>query len=148
MPYSEKQLDAAAAAVVDLAVAVRDLGPHDTAHIAREALAALNGDAVAALIIAAAMIRDDQPIDRWWQQPATAQPAWTSAPREANTGPALDPLPRNAEILLLDERPSLPPYWEPPGGWQPVTPEQGRANRAALVAALSGGQRAEIGAAA
>ena len=109
MTHTEAKLDAAAAAIVELSVAVRDLGPDDTQRLAAQALAALGQDAVAALIIAAALIRIDQPMDLWWQKPAAQQPAWTNPPR-----------------------PEVPEYWEPAGGWRPVTPQEGRDNLRAL----------------
>jgi hypothetical protein len=69
--------DDAATAVIDavlaLAVTVRDeVGP-GVAEAARAVLAAAGGDPVAALTVAAALIRVDAPVDAWWQ--GTPEPA-------------------------------------------------------------------------
>jgi len=55
-------------AVLELAVAVRDEGPDGVARAARLALAAAGGDALAALTVAAALVRVDMPVDAWWQR--------------------------------------------------------------------------------
>ena len=53
--------------LLDLAIAVRDLGPDDVRAAADKVLAEVYGDPHAALTIAAALIRVDQPVDTWWQ---------------------------------------------------------------------------------
>lgn len=53
--------------VMELAIAVRDLGTDDVADLAADILADA-GDPVVALTIAAAAIRVDRPIDTWWNR--------------------------------------------------------------------------------
>lgn len=55
------------ARMLNLAVVVRDEGPEAVA----EALAAIT-DPQAALVVAAALIRVDEPVDPWWQNPLPA----------------------------------------------------------------------------
>lgn len=57
--------------VLDLAMKLRDEGPLTIAHAARGVIAAAGGDPVAALTVAAALIRVDAPVDRWWQEGLT-----------------------------------------------------------------------------
>lgn len=54
--------------VLELAIAVRDLGPDDTRLAAAAVLDAAGGDPIAAVCIAAALVPVDQPVDRWWQR--------------------------------------------------------------------------------
>lgn len=64
---NDDQADAVIAAVLELAVRLRDeVGPGVT-QAAGDVLAAAGGDPVAALTVAAALIRVDAPIDAWWR---------------------------------------------------------------------------------
>jgi hypothetical protein len=55
-------------ALLELAIAVRDLGPNDVRNAAQAALDAARGDAHAAITLAAALIPVDKPVDTWWQR--------------------------------------------------------------------------------
>lgn len=66
--WTDEPAAAVLQAIIALAVSVRDDGPDEVAEAAAEALAAAGGDATAALTIAAALIRVDEPIDAWWQR--------------------------------------------------------------------------------
>lgn len=64
----DTQAEAVVAAMAALAVSVRDDGLPEIELAAREVLAVAGGDPVAALVVAAALIRIDEPVDRWWQR--------------------------------------------------------------------------------
>lgn len=66
---NDDQADRVLHAVLTLAVTLRDEGPHAVQRAARAAIEAA-GDPLAALVIAAALIPVDQPVDPWWVQPA------------------------------------------------------------------------------
>lgn len=66
MSMNDQQASSVIEALLHLAVSVRDDGPVDVADAAREVLAAADADPVAALAIAAALIRVDEPVDTWW----------------------------------------------------------------------------------
>lgn len=64
---NDQQVDVAIVALIDLACVVRDEPPAKIHAAARKVLDAVNNDAVSALAVAAALIRTDLPVDRWWQ---------------------------------------------------------------------------------
>lgn len=55
-------------AVLELATVVRDEGPDAIGAAAEAVLKAAGGDAIAALIVAAANVAVDQPVNAWWAQ--------------------------------------------------------------------------------
>lgn len=70
---TDQQADAAARAVLDLAEVIRE-GDADATLAALDRAVAAAGDAGAALAVAAAMIRVDLPVSRWWQKPRAKAP--------------------------------------------------------------------------
>lgn len=81
----DPQASAVIGAIMNLAVTMRDEGPDAVHQAATEVLAAAGKDAVAAITAAAALIRVDQPIDRWWQRPL---PVLNEAPLRVAPSPA------------------------------------------------------------
>lgn len=65
---SDEQASVVVAGLLDLAVSVRDDGPLEVQACAQRALDAAHGDPIAALTVAAALIRADLPVDAWWQR--------------------------------------------------------------------------------
>ena len=64
---NDTQAENVALAVQRLAIVVRDEGPAAVDAAALDVFLAAGGDCTAALIIAAALIRVDEPLDAWWQ---------------------------------------------------------------------------------
>lgn len=65
---NDQQTDVAIVAATDLAVALRDEGPVAVRSAAQRLLSACGNDPIAAVSVAAALIRTDQSIDAWWQR--------------------------------------------------------------------------------
>lgn len=65
--HSEEALGRAADAILALAVTVREEGLEAVTAAAAKALAKLDGDALAAITVAACLIDVDSAVVRWWQ---------------------------------------------------------------------------------
>ncbi len=78
---NDRQAEQVLLAVQELAIVVRDEGTDAIAAAARLVLDAAGGDAVAALVVAAASVPVDLPVDAWWvqhsQHPYEAPPCGT-----------------------------------------------------------------------
>lgn len=81
----DQQAGRVAEAVLNLAVTIRDEGPDAVRAAAERALKAAGGDPVAAIAIAAALVRVDEPADTWWAPPAP--PVAVARPRRQRTRP-------------------------------------------------------------
>lgn len=84
--------------VMQLALTVRDEGLAAVAKQLQRVERAARGDLMAALVIAAALVDPDRPIDRWWQQTIVAAPPPQRPPqRPAMTRPSRAALVKAAE---------------------------------------------------
>lgn len=64
---NDAQAERVLLAVQELAITVRDEGPEAVDAAARAVLKAAGDDPIAALIVAAATVPIDEPVDPWWQ---------------------------------------------------------------------------------
>ena len=62
----DEQASVVIEAVLELAVRLRDEVGDGVLEAARQVLAAAGGDPVAAVCVAAALVRVDRPVDQWW----------------------------------------------------------------------------------
>lgn len=63
---TDEQAERVAIAIQRLAIVVRDEGPEAVNQACYDTFITAGGDCTAALIIAAALIPVDQPVDPWW----------------------------------------------------------------------------------
>lgn len=65
---TDEQETALIAAVTQLACTLRDEGPDAVRQASLAVLDAAGSDPITALCVAGALIRVDEPIDRWWER--------------------------------------------------------------------------------